>query len=261
MHRACPVCLASRTRYIGSLQSNFGKTLGRSHYDLIQCLVCGLIYQSPLPTADDFHTMYEVSTQFSSPEYREPERIRQILAYYVGCYREMLRLIQQPRDIKVLEVGAGLAWVCRAAKTFTPEVTTVAQDVTRECVSECEWVDHYVVGTIDDPKINELAPYSVISLTHVIEHLPDPVAAIRRLRQVMSSDGSLFITCPHRPPSWNSDPALGRWSSWSYNHVPGHLQYFSRDSMAKLASLSELVLHRWALHEDGQAVEAILRPS
>jgi 2-polyprenyl-3-methyl-5-hydroxy-6-metoxy-1,4-benzoquinol methylase len=219
------------------------------------------MYQSPLPTANDFRLMYEESTQFSSAEYRDAAKIQHILDYYVGCYREMLGLMQRPADIRLLEVGAGLAWLCRAAKTISPQATTVAQDVTPECASECTWVDRYVVGTIEDSEIDALAPYAVISLTHVIEHLPDPVSAIRRLRQVMSPDGCLFITCPHRPPSWSVDPDPGRWPSWSYNHVPGHLQYFSRDSMAKLGSLSELRLEKWNLQEDGQAVEAILRPS
>jgi SAM-dependent methyltransferase len=234
--------------------------LSRSHFELAECNICGLIFQTPLPTALDFKTMYEDMGQFGSQEYRDPQRVQNILKYYDSAYQQMLLRIGRRDAIRILEVGAGLAWVCRAAKHATPSVFTVAQDVSAECSAECTWCDVYIVGSIESNEIDSHRPYDIISLTHVIEHLPDPVSTLRRLRQLLSAHGCVFITCPHRPERWAEEPTAATWQHWSYNHVPGHLQYFSRSAMETAARRAALRVDSWVLHENGQAVEAILRP-
>jgi 2-polyprenyl-3-methyl-5-hydroxy-6-metoxy-1,4-benzoquinol methylase len=261
VHRPCPVCGNKPVVQIGTLAKNFPGRASRSSFDLLQCSECEILYQSPLPTSDDFKSMYEEATQFTSPEYRDPEKIEGILNYYSTCCRQMLGLMNHPARPRILEVGAGLAWVCRSAKLINPHSITVAQDVSNECASECTWADAYVVATIDDPRIDRRGPYDIISMTHVIEHLPDPVAVLTRLRSLLTSEGCVFITCPHRPEDCEKSPSQSRWAAWSYNHVPGHLQYFSKEAMIKTANLAGLSLEHWTLHENGQAIEAILRPS
>jgi hypothetical protein len=137
----------------------------------------------------------------------------------------------------------------------------VAQDVSAECKNECPWADFYVVGEISDRLVQQIGPYDVISLTHVIEHLTDPVEVLQVLSTLITGTGCIFITAPHRPKNWNRESPISQWSSWSYNHVPGHLQYFSESAMKSAALRSKLVLAEWSMHEDGQAFEAILRPA
>ena len=105
----------------------------------------------------------------------------------------------------------------------------VAQDVTAEVADKCPWVDRYVVDSTDAPAIDSSGPYDVVSITHVIEHLTDPVGTLRRLQPV--TRGMVFITAPHRPPRW--DGTIESWRTYSYNHVPAHLQYVSVFSGAR----------------------------
>jgi hypothetical protein len=165
--------------------------------------------------------------------------------------------------LRILEVGAGLSWMCRAAKVVNPANRTVAQDITSEAVPECPWVDHYHVGDITEPgALDARAPYDVISLTHVIEHLLDPVDVLKRLRQLIAPAGRIFITAPHRPLGWKRGSDLSVWRDWSYNHVPAHVQYFSCGSMNTAARRAGLELIHWSEdHEEGQAFEAYLQPA
>jgi len=97
----------------------------------------------------------------------------------------------------------------------------------------------------------------VVSMTHVIEHLADPVEMLRRLRPI--TRGVVFITAPHRPAKW--DGSIESWRTYSYNHVPGHLQYFSESGMRLAAAAGGFTLDYWdAKSEEGQAFEAWLRP-
>ena len=257
--RACPICRRYDGPPLGSLQKTVPYALSQELYQLVKCNNCDLIYLDAELTQSDLKVLYEDSVQFTSPAYRDQNKVLAALNYYGDCYRKMLGLMHQAgKQVKVLEVGAGLAWVCRVAKTEN-NALTVAQDVSPECKDECPWVDNYIVSEIRDPLIKHLGPYNVISLTHVIEHLTDPVEVLRRLSTLLDMPGCIFITAPCRPKDWSDQNLLPVWRNWSYNHVPAHLQYFSERTMELAAAQSNLKLVQWSLHEDGQALEAILQ--
>jgi len=119
-------------------------------------------------------------------------------------------------------------------------------------------VDRYVQGSVDDPRLDGHAAYDVISLTHVIEHVVDPVATLRRCLALLRNGGVLFVTAPYRPRGWRDDaPDLRRFEAYSYNHVPAHIQYFAEGSMRRLVAAAGGRLAHWShAHDGGQAFEA-----
>ena len=261
--RSCPVCGNSHTRTIGQLKKNFLLSLSKAEWDFVQCKHCELLYISPEPSAADLRTIYVDSGQFDDPAYTDPARVALIIEYMNGCFRGVVeRSGHGPNDaLAVLEVGAGLAWMCRAAKAVNPDNVTVAQDISPEALRKCPWVDFYILGDMLDTKIDQRAPYDVISLTHVIEHLVDPVEVIRRCKSLLRQHGVIFITAPHRPIGWRDNASdIALWEKYSYNHVPAHIQYFSKKSMRTLSEKAGCTLDYWSHnHEEGQAFEAWLR--
>jgi ubiquinone/menaquinone biosynthesis C-methylase UbiE len=160
-----------------------------------------------------------------------------------------------PKKLSVLEIGAGPAWISRAAKEVHPAASTVAQDVSSEMAEKSPWVDRYLVTSADAPEIDQRGPYNDISLTHVFEHVPDPVGMLRRLKRV--SNGLIFITAPYRPVAWRG--SIEEWRKYCYNHVPAHLQYFSKRGMKTAAKRAGLRLRLWDdAAGDGEAFEAWL---
>jgi SAM-dependent methyltransferase len=261
--RFCPVCGESRARIIGQLKKNFLLGLSQAEWDFVQCKHCELLYISPEPSPADLRAIYVDSGQFDDPVYTDPARVALIIEYMNGCFRGVVeRSGRKVNDsVAVLEVGAGLAWMCRAAKAVNPDNVTVAQDISPEAVHKCPWVDFYLLGDISDAKIDQRAPYDVISLTHVIEHLVDPVAVIRRCKSLLRKHGVIFITAPHRPIGWRDNASdIALWEKYSYNHVPAHIQYFSKKSMRTLSKNAGCTLDYWTHSpEQGQAFEAWLR--
>lgn len=250
--RPCPICQSTSSRTIGTLQNTFPGPQSRPAYDLVECAACDLIYLSPLPLPSDLDAIY-LGPQF---DYYTEETIRPAVEFYGGRIRALSEALGKPQKLSVLEIGAGPAWLSRAAKEVEPASFTVAQDVTPEMAAKCPWVDRYLVTSADSSEIDAAGPYDVISLTHVIEHLPDPVGMLRRIRKI--NRGLIFITAPHRPVAWKG--TIEEWASYSYNHVPAHLQYFSEKAMRAAAATAGLELRHWdATSEDGQAFEAWLR--
>jgi SAM-dependent methyltransferase len=262
--RKCPLCQCNndfQEQKLGVLRNkNF---IGIKEYFLVCCFECNLIYLSPLPTNEVFEDIYVRHTQFIDSADYTGERVESIIKYYVDRLSCIIKTNKIPSNsLKILEIGSGLSWISRAAKLINPNSLTIAQDITEEVKNVCNWVDHYFVGNIIDEldSIKKYSPYNLISLTHVIEHLPDPIYILKELRDLLNSNGVILITTPYRPIGWNISKPFAIWEEWSYNHVPAHLQYFNRNSLSYCAEELCLNLEYFTDNEDnGQAIEAWLK--
>jgi hypothetical protein len=259
--RNCPLCGFTPVPDHNRLGRLVPKT-GKKTYNLMLCPTCDLIFMSPLPGEEDLYSLYVGHNQFSSETYRG-EHAEGAHRFYRDRMEALLHRMNKPLDapIRVLEIGAGLSWISYAAKSLCPQSLTVAQDITPEVVKECTWVDHYLVGALEKvlSDLRSYGPYHVISMTHVIEHVQEPVAVLDICRSLLAPEGIIFITAPHRPAGWNPQSPFRLWEEWSYNHVPGHLQYFNETSLRKCGERAGLLMASYsAQSEDGQALEAWL---
>jgi SAM-dependent methyltransferase len=254
--RVCPACHAtSRVDRIGHVPMTQAGSFHTDTFALAHCRRCDTVRLDPTPTEADLRAMYVDAVQFSDDTYSSEERVDALLRYYGGCL-DNLKLLP-PAGGASLEVGAGRAWVSRAIKSRRAKVHTVAQDVTAECSTQCPWVDRYVVGTIAEVGLEQA--FHLISLTHVIEHLVDPLAMLHDLAGRLAPGGRIFVTAPYRPIGWQPGDGIAKWREYSYLHVPAHITYLSRAWFDLAGESAGLVVSRWdAGHEDGQAFEVVL---
>ena len=264
--RKCPICetVPSHDDVIGTLSKTIQVALTRSEYLLTYCSCGELIYISPTPNSKDLETIYVGLSQFGEGSvYSEPGKEEAILAYMGDRFRAIASRLRRNagQQISVLEIGAGLAWMARVAKQFNSGNITVAQDISPEGLDKTPWVDRYIQDHVSCADLDILGPFDVISMTHVIEHLVDPLEVMKRLAGLLQPNGILFVTAPHRPEGWQRASDISTWIQYPYNHVPAHLQYFSVAAMKTAGNIAGLDLIHWdATHEGGQAFEAWLTP-
>src|ERR1700690_2799072 len=152
--RLCPVCSQPPASKLGELANTKVAPLARSRYDLVHCRQCDVVYLSPLPSERDLEILYVDELQF---DYHNEESSRRVVGFissrlravmkYIGVAAKPTLLRRNPKPLSVLEIGAGLAWISRAAKAISPRALTVAQDITAEAAEKCPWVDRYLVGS------------------------------------------------------------------------------------------------------------------
>ena len=259
MIRTCPTCGSNdQSLMIGNFPVTSAEKFSRDSFALVNC-PCGMVYLSPLPSYDDFELMYSKSKQFDSPEYSDPVKVSAIVEFMTGRLNYLISNYPLPKsDLRVLEVGAGYSWMCKAAKNIDKKNFTLAQDVTSEVSSSCDWVDDYRVGELGLTLMQEIGTFDVISITHVLEHIPNPIYFLTKLSQLLNINGVIFVTMPHRPV--NEEVGMSAWLTYSYHHVPAHLNYFSKEAFNATANLAGLKLAYWdASSEGGAALEAHLR--
>ena len=173
-------------------------TVTRQHvfgedFRVVRCSGCGLIRTNPRPDA-------EWKERFYDPQYNgylesqsrhflyapEPSRVR--------GYHRLLAFLQPrtPPRASLLDVGC-------AAGLFVREAVDRGFDATGCDYSEAAIAygkEHFGVKIIRS--IAELidAPdnqYDVVTILHVIEHLPDPLKVLRELRRVLKPGGLLLL--------------------------------------------------------------------
>jgi hypothetical protein len=84
-----------------------------------------------------------------------------------------------------------------------------------------------------------------VTLWHVLEHIPEPIADLKEIRRIMRDDGRLVIEVP------NSDSPTLRLCGprWYALDVPRHLQHFSPSTLQQLLEVTGFrSTHRQNLH-------------
>jgi ubiquinone/menaquinone biosynthesis C-methylase UbiE len=79
--------------------------------------------------------------------------------------------------------------------------------------------------------------YDIVTLWHVIEHVPDPKEVLNEIRRLLKPDGALIVALPV------ADSLEAKWfgPSWAGYDVPRHLMTFTRSSFVGLMRQSGLL--------------------
>ena len=83
------------------------------------------------------------------------------------------------------------------------------------------------VATVDMP----VGSFDLITMSHVIEHLPDPLATLAGCARWLRDAGAVAV----ETPNWKGIGALVRRAKWSQITPPLHLNYFGPKAFRRLA--------------------------
>jgi SAM-dependent methyltransferase len=131
----------------------------------------------------------------------------------------------------VLEIGAGDGWLVTALRERGCSVTGIepfAQPPDGALVAHREVTeDDFAAG-----------PYDIVVFWHVLEHLSDPVGALRSAAGALTSDGRVVVSVP----TLDSLQARLGGDRWFHQDVPRHAVHFTRDGLERLFERSGLAI-------------------
>jgi SAM-dependent methyltransferase len=156
---------------------------------------------------------------------------RRLLRRIIGWpFRGLLRQVPRyRRNGRVLDIGCGsggylaflaeMGWHCAGvetgAKSRAYAQTVLGLDVREGPLEACGFPD---------------AAFDVVTLWHVIEHLPDPRATLREIGRILKPEGLLLLRTPN-VESWEAALFRGNWYGLD---APRHLYLFSPATMERL---------------------------
>jgi len=141
--------------------------------------------------------------------------------------RDKIKLIESLASQKgtLLDVGAGTGDFLVEAKQSGWNITGIEPSVKAKAVSVSKGINFAV-------NLQSIESHSqdVITMWHVLEHVPNVQQEITELKRILKPDGVLIVAVPN----YKSYDAQYYGNFWAAYDVPRHLWHFSKTAIKKL---------------------------
>lgn len=247
----CPVCKAN------GCFAYAGRDLLFDHpqtYEYYQCKRCAAVFQHPMPGSDTIASFYpdDYGVYKREEKLKGPSDLKKAVLRYRYGYHHLqstfvLRLlaplvsvffykhnVPYRPDGRALDVGCASGHFLRSLQMlgWRCEGVEFNQTAVEICRSQGFTVHH---GDLESARLDNDS-FDLITVRHVIEHIPDPDSLVREASRILRSGGQLLIATP------NSQALGRRWfgAYWFANDIPRHLILFSPANLDMLAARHEL---------------------
>jgi SAM-dependent methyltransferase len=216
LSKACPICQTESDRLVTE----------RNSWSYFRCSSCPLVFLYPQPSVPELTAAYQNYL---------PESQDQIQAWF----RSLEEVIQKSANLieerikpgRILDVGSGYGFFLQymADRGWRAEGIEISLTGLNYCRSHFPGLN--IRSTpLPDPSLPD-GSYDAVTLFYVIEHLSDPLMALREAFRLLRPGGVLLLRWPHTTPIIR---LLGPFSRLlDLYHTPFHLFDFSKPFIEK----------------------------
>lgn len=187
----CPVCQSADSK----VYERFGNEL---QYTYVKCGNCGMIYQSPRPAYNQHFIDAAYAEYYQYAENLQLNDLTEVRESGVGMFKKEIDYISQydKKKTAVLDIGSGMGTFLYAAKPLYKEA--VGLDVSQQMANFVEQHLGLKVYVAQFESFQYPTKFSLIHMSHVIEHVPDPNLWLRKAKEMLDKDGILVINVPNK---------------------------------------------------------------
>jgi 2-polyprenyl-3-methyl-5-hydroxy-6-metoxy-1,4-benzoquinol methylase len=208
-------------------------------FSVVTCTACGLTYVTPrLKDASLLDQVYDEAYWASNcASERGYSDYRTAAPLYLRTYRRRLRVVRRhfPQPGRVLDVGCAAGYFLDVMRGegwdvlgLEPSAAIFPQTVER--LGE----DHARLGLLGEVEL-EAGSFDLITMWDVIEHIPDPVAAVREVGRLLKPGGKFLIETQN--VSSTTARVLGR--RWHHYKHAEHIYHFDPKTLADMLDRAE----------------------
>jgi SAM-dependent methyltransferase len=267
--RPAPTCVvcggAGHERHAGLVDRLFGAP---GTWRLVGCGSegCGLLWLDPTPLAEDLGLAYQAYYTHASPThagwrraiarwikqghfasrfgYRVPAAVpKRLLAAAVrwntnlcDAMDRMVFFLEPLPGGRLLDVGCGDGHSLAELRALGWEAEGVDFDPLAAKAAEARGI-RVRVGSLEAQRYPD-ATFDAVTMSHLIEHVPDPVALLAECRRVLKPEGRLVAVTPNVDSLGHA--RFGR--DWRGLEPPRHLQIFSATALERAARRAGLAV-------------------
>jgi SAM-dependent methyltransferase len=240
----CPLCGSAKATVAGRLDRH------RRPLTTLLCLGCGLYRSDPLPSPGQLRAFYEKQYRLEYKGVVKPKAHHVLRA--ARAARDRLNWLQPhlPDAGRWLDAGAGSGEFAFLMQRHGLDVLALEPNQGYAAYIRDDLQVPVREGFIEDLPASA-GPFAGISCFHVLEHHPDPVAALSRFRGLLASGGLLAVEVPN---------SGFRHIHPSNRFHPAHLVHFNPANLELAAHAAGFATVECRTSRDGGIVWGVFRP-
>jgi SAM-dependent methyltransferase len=191
-----------------------------------ECERCGSFTQTPMPSGAQLSSFYPATYHSFLPasaisRYRQKMRVAQLQKSFGGG----------PFDKTVLDFGCGQGMFLNALAEAFPDGRFLGYEIGAENCKESRYNGRVTIFRGDTNFFwAEVPEVDIVTMNHVIEHLPNPLETMGQIFSILVPGGRLEGQTPNAD-CYERDLFGTRWSGF---HSPRHTVVFSKQGLYKL---------------------------
>ncbi|GAA4109559.1 class I SAM-dependent methyltransferase [Aquimarina addita] len=194
-----------------------------------------MLVTNPKPDDKVLGTYYESEDYISHTDSKRSffEKIYHIVKSY--ALRKKVKLIYEINGEKgdLLDIGAGTGDFLIEAKKSNWNIEGVEPSQQARQLANIKGIE-----LVSDTTQYTSSSFDIITMWHVLEHVPDLRNQIKELKRLLKPNGYVLIAVPN----FKSYDATYYKSFWAAYDVPRHLWHFSKKSIQKLFEVESILL-------------------
>ena len=194
-----------------------------------------LLKTHPQPSPENLERYYESDDYISHTDGKRSLFEKLYHTVKQKALRDKIKLVQGFKPFKgnLLDVGAGTGDFLVEAKNNGWAITGIEPSTKAKAIAIAKGIDF-----AESLSAIESHSQDVITMWHVLEHVPDVEKEIAELKRVLKPDGVLIVAVPN----YKSYDAQHYGVFWAAYDVPRHLWHFSKTAIKKLFAAQQMDL-------------------
>lgn len=222
----CDLCAFQKHKIKTCLNRRLG--IEDSRFNVVKCLKCGLLSLYPIPTENEFHSIY--SDYAVKKDRISVEKSRK------GIYESKLKKITQLTSGKrLLDIGAGVGTFVNCAGRFGFDPIGVEYE-SGQCKLAKELYGIDLINNRFEAICADLAedPFDVIHMHHVLEHVQSPKRVLRLAYEILNKQGILLVEVPNQFSNIRTELRYYTLKKFTFpDNKLHHLYFFSIRTLMK----------------------------
>lgn len=212
-------------------------SVSKETFDLYYDETLDMLITHPQPSLENLGKYYESEDYISHTDNKRS--LFEKLYHFIKsiALKNKLNLINslQPQKGRILDIGAGTGEFLSVAKNDGWETIGVEPSDRAKAIAKNKGVSF-----VEETSELENHSFDVISMWHVLEHVPDLDKQIKELKRLLKPTGTLIIAVPN----FKSFDAQHYGKFWAAFDVPIHFWHFSKTAIKLLFEKEEMKLEK-----------------
>ena len=215
---SCALCRGNDFKRISEKDS-------KSKGELVVCFCnsCSMVSQNPIPTEHQVEQYYATEYRQDYKQVFEPKLKHIYRAGNLALDRLGFLTKNNVASGKLLDVGAGGGEFTYVSSQLGFDSTGIEPNIGYSNYAKDQYQANVKTGQLADID----GKFDVITMFHVMEHIPDPIKTFKKLYDLLNEDGFLFIEVPNIE-SFSQSPGN--------TFFKAHIHYFSAATLIACAS-------------------------